>query len=75
VREYIFDDKGSIVHSILGMITPIIAQKMLLLALFLILAFTVYESVEPENPISTIGDFTEFIIGFLLGLLISLYSP
>lgn len=71
MNEYIFDDPHSIIHSILGLITPIIAQKLLPPAIAIIIVFTAYEATEKENPVSTIGDFVEFLIGFAIGVLVA----
>ncbi len=66
MKTYLFDDRNSLIHALLG----------LLFALIPILgavgwpAFVYYEWQEPEDPVSTIGDIWEAGIGFIEGLLI-----
>ena len=69
-REYVFDDPNSIIHTIYGFALPFVALKSWLVATLLFWAFVLYEAVEKENPVSTLGDFTEFELGVLSALII-----
>jgi len=65
--KYLFDDLGSVWHAVLGFITAFFLP--LAVALAVILIFTVYEVREPEDPVATVGDVVEFMVGFDAGLL------
>ena len=67
-RLYVFDDRNSVFHSLLGMLAGFVVRTLPLVTVLLVLIFTIYEAQEPENPVATLGDFTEFFVGFLLGL-------
>jgi hypothetical protein len=69
VREYLFDDKDSIIHFILGAITPFILP----IGFLVYFVFLIYEVLEPENPVSTLGDVIEYHSGLLFALLMQLY--
>ncbi len=69
MREYLFDDKDSIIHAILGLITPITLP----FGFFIFMVFMIYEIQEPENPVSTLGDVLEYFTGLLFMLLFQLY--
>ena len=68
MKEYIFDDRNSIIHFALGTITPFTK----LLGVLIFLSFLIYETLEIENPVSTLGDFIEYVMGFLFGILLML---
>ena len=68
MRTYLFDDGRSVGHAILGIISAIVPVY---LGIPIIISYVVYEVKEPENPIATIGDIVEFIIGFIIGAMIT----
>jgi len=63
-REYIFDDKRSLWHAFLGFISAFA----LVYSLLILLIYTIYEIREREKPTATLGDVTEFLIGYIYGL-------
>ena len=65
MKTYLYDDRNSIIHSVLGFIVPFLPH---LVGLIVFLVFLIYEVREPENPVSTVGDVVEFLNGFVLGL-------
>lgn len=69
-REYVFDDFDSIIHSIYGFTLPFVALKWWFVAIILFWVFVLYEVAEPENPVATLGDLTEFGLGVLSALII-----
>ncbi|GAB6102376.1 hypothetical protein JCM16138_15990 [Thermococcus atlanticus] len=63
-RLYLYDDKRSIFHSILGFASAFL----LVYGLLVLVIFTVYEVREKEAPVATVGDVVEFLIGYVAGL-------
>jgi len=69
---YVFDDKRSVFHFILGLVLySICLPNYYLITELVTLVFIIYEATEPENPIGTLGDFIEFILGAIMGLALS----
>ena len=67
MKTYLFDDKRSIWHAVLGFFVGVFPWY---LAVPVVLGYTVYEVKEPEDPTATVGDMVEFIIGFIIGIVI-----
>lgn len=67
-RLYVYDDKKSIIHTILGLISGYSILKFPILTVIITLLFTTYEATEYENPMSTLGDFIEYFTGIILGI-------
>ncbi len=65
MNEYVFDDKNSIIHVVLGFITVMLP---VILGTVLFITFVSYEVHEHENAVSTIGDVVEYLVGLVLGL-------
>ena len=63
-RLYLFDDKRSILHTVLGFLSAFT----LAWGLLILVIFTVYEVREKEAPVATVGDVVEFILGYIYGL-------
>ena len=63
-RLYLYDDKRSILHTVLGFLSAFT----LAWGLLILVIFTVYEVREKEAPVATVGDVVEFIIGYVYGL-------
>ena len=63
-RLYLYDDKRSILHTLLGFLSAFT----LAWGLVILVLYTLYEIQEKENPIATLGDVVEFIIGYVYGL-------
>jgi len=61
----IFDDLKSIGHLLLGAITPLLDG----LGYIIFLIFLVYQIHEKEDVYHKLGDFTEYLIGFIISLL------
>lgn len=68
MREYIFDDWGSVWHSILGFILGVLSKKYYWFVLIMTVVYIVYQCLEKERPVSTVGDIVEFLVGYVLGL-------
>lgn len=63
-RLYLYDDKRSILHTVLGFLSAFT----LAWGLLILVIFTVYEVREKEAPVATVGDVVEFILGYIYGL-------
>jgi len=71
---YVFDDKRSIFHFVLGLVLySICLPNFSLITELVTLVFIIYEATEPENPIGTLGDFVEFILGAIMGLAMAVH--
>ncbi|CAI1492053.1 conserved protein of unknown function [Thermococcus nautili] len=68
-RLYLYDDKRSILHTVLGFASAFL----LIYGLAVFLIYLVYEVREKEAPISTIGDVVEFLVGYVAGLAVILW--
>jgi len=66
----IFDDKKSIIHLFLGIAVRLSTHThnvlAALVALIVTLSFIVYQIIERELPCKKLGDFIEFIMGYIL---------
>ena len=69
MREYLFDDKRSIWHTMLGLLVAVLGKRMPVLGALGIIVYVIYEVIENEKAVSTVGDVIEFIIGFMVGSL------
>jgi len=69
MKTYLFDDKRSLGHAVFGFISAIVPFW---LGIIIIISYTIYEVKEPENAVSTVGDLMEFVVGFMLGIMIRL---
>jgi len=68
-RWLIFDDKYSFLHSFLGVILRIGAIEGLIGKVCSVIGFTtflMYELIDNDNEIETLGDVIELIIGYVL---------
>ena len=63
-RLYLYDDKRSVLHTVLGFFSGFLLGWSLLV----LVIFTAYEVRENENPTATLGDVVEFLIGYVYGL-------
>jgi len=61
----IFDDLKSIGHLLLGAITPLFNG----LGYIIFLIFLIYQIFEKEDVYHKLGDFIEYLIGFIISLL------
>jgi len=66
MRTYLFDDRNSLIHALLGFLFALIP----ILGVIGWPVFVYYEWQEPEDPVATIGDIWEAGIGYIEGLLI-----
>jgi len=69
MREYLFDDKRSIWHAVLGMLVAVLGKRVPVLSVLGIIVYVIYEVIENEKAVSTVGDVIEFVIGFMIGSL------
>lgn len=72
MREYLFDDRNSIVHAVLGFIVALMSSGSVIwkiIATILLMIYVVYEVFEIERSIATVGDIVEFAVGFMIGAL------
>ena len=69
MKTYLFDDRRSLGHAALGFVSAIIPFY---LGVVIVISYTVYEVREPENPVATVGDLVEFVVGFMLGVVVRL---
>jgi len=65
MKTYLYDDRNSIIHTILGFASALLPY---FLGILVFLIYLIYEVREPENPVSTIGDVVEYLNGFVIGL-------
>lgn len=63
-RVYLFDDRNSLFHAVLGFFSAFLLGWSLLV----LVIFTAYEVREPEDPTATVGDVVEFLLGYIYGL-------
>ena len=63
-RLYLYDDKRSILHTLIGFLSAFT----LAWGLVILVIYTLYEIREEESPVATLGDVVEFIIGYIYGL-------
>ena len=67
-RLIIFDDTSSVIHAVLGLATAILKKIGLGIAsATIIVVYTVYQVLEREKDVNKLGDFIEFIVGYLIG--------
>jgi len=69
-RLYLFDDKRSVLHSILGFASAFL----LVYGLVVFFIYLVYEVREKEAPVATVGDVVEFLIGYVIGLAVLMWT-
>lgn len=73
MREYIFDDKNSVLHALLGYFTPVsmlIDSRLCMVMILLSVVYLLYEIREPERPWATVGDIVEYLWGGFTGLVV-----
>ncbi len=63
----VFDDLFSLFHFILG----VVCANSPRLSLIIVPVFSIYQLLEKEDPCSKVGDFIEFLLGFLVGLILN----
>lgn len=66
METYLFDDKDSLIHAFLGFIFLLFP----LIGIFGWPVFVYYEWQEFEDPVATIGDVLEAVIGMIEALLL-----
>ena len=64
MKTYLFDDKRSVGHAVLGFISAVAPAP---IAPIIIVGYVTYEVMELEDPVATVGDIVEFIVGFMIG--------
>ena len=63
-RLYLYDDRRSVLHTVLGFASAFL----LVYGLAVFLIYLVYEVREKEAPVATVGDVVEFLVGYVVGL-------
>ena len=67
-RIIVFDDPWSFLHFILGIATKFLSRIGLAwLSLAIFVAFVAWEVIEQENRFCKLGDFIEFVLGWICG--------
>ena len=69
MREYLYDDWRSIFHTVLGFAVAMFGKSIPIVGALFIIMYVVYEAVEKEKAMATVGDVVEFMIGFMIGSL------
>ena len=69
MREYLFDDWCSIFHTVFGFIIALFGKDIPVISAILIIAYVVYEIMEKERAVATVGDVVEMMVGFMIGSL------
>lgn len=69
MREYLFDDWRSVFHAVFGFIISLFGKSIPMISALLIIVYVVYEALEKERAVATVGDVVEFMIGFMIGSL------
>lgn len=64
----VFDDVKSIIHFLVGLTTSVLRCYIPLLSLAIIALYIMYEVEERDSELNRLGDFVEFVMGFLAGL-------
>lgn len=65
MTEVAFDDKKSLLHFLTGIATARLGPA----GILIIIIFVIYQKREREPYLNKLGDFIEFILGILAGLL------
>jgi len=65
--QVVFDDWYSLLHVLAGALTATFLRIFPPTSLVIVITFTAYQVHEKEKELSKLGDFIEFIIGYLLG--------
>ncbi|AFL94733.1 hypothetical protein CL1_0525 [Thermococcus cleftensis] len=68
-RLYLYDDKRSVFHTILGFASAFL----LVYGLLVLVIYLVYEVREKEYPVATVGDVVEFLVGYVCGLAVVIW--
>jgi len=66
-RVPVFDDWKSFIHAVLGFTAEVTKHVCPAIPITIVIAFTAYQVRERENPLKKLGDFIEFILGWLVG--------
>jgi len=67
----VFDDKKSLIHFALGVITPFLFPYSLIIPA----AYVWYQAREKEDIGSKVGDFIEYCVGLIAGLVLHVLWP
>lgn len=62
----IFDDLRSLIHFVAGIATKILSRLFTAGAVALFLAFVAYQLLEKEQGVKKLGDFIEYILGYIM---------
>ena len=70
-KPKLFDDKKSLIHFALGVVTPFFLPWSLLIPA----AYVWYQAREKEDVGSKVGDFIEYCTGLIVGLVLHVLWP
>ena len=65
-----FTDWTDVLHALVGFACAVLRRFLWPLALAIILAFVIYEALQAESRVASYEDVTEFITGFIVGLIL-----
>jgi len=63
----VFDGLTSLFHVVLGVLVRVLADFMPALSLIITAVYITYQALEKEPNINKLGDFIEFIAGYIIG--------
>lgn len=63
MRDYLFDDWHSVIHAVFGFTVRFVPVW---LRPVIIIVYVLYEVMEEENAVSTVGDVVEFLVGYVI---------
>ena len=67
-RLIVFDDINSFIHLVLGFLVVALRRLGLgIVSIAIIVVYTAYQVLEKEKSLNKLGDFIEFLIGYILG--------
>ena len=70
-KVVVFDGLTSIPHVMLGLLTRILAEFIPTLSLIITAVYITYQALEKEPSMNKLGDFIEFITGYIIGDLLT----
>jgi len=65
-----FTDWTDVLHALVGFACAVLRRFFWPLSLAIVLAFVAYEALEAESRAASYEDITEFITGFIVGLIL-----
>jgi len=66
-KNIVFDSSTSFFHVVLGLLVRFLSGVMPFLSLAITVTYITYQVLEKEDYLNKLGDFIEFIMGYMLG--------